>query len=78
MKDKLYGTVIPERIVERLELAADPKAEGEAICVELLRQLAQVPGIAGAHVMAPQNFSAIARAIAASGVAGSQRAALPR
>jgi methylenetetrahydrofolate reductase (NADPH) len=78
MKEKLYGTVIPECIVERLEQAADPKAEGEAICVELLRQLAQIPGIAGAHVMAPQNFSAIARAIAASGVAGGQRAALPR
>jgi len=77
MKEKLFGTVIPERIVERLERAADPKAEGEAICVELLRQLAQVPGIAGAHVMAPQNFSAIPRVIAASGVTGGKRAALP-
>jgi methylenetetrahydrofolate reductase (NADPH) len=78
MKEKLYGTVIPERIIERLERAADAKAEGEAICAELLRELSETPGIAGAHVMAPQNFSGIARTIAASGVVGGKRAAMLR
>jgi hypothetical protein len=37
-------------------------------CIELLQQLAETPGIAGAHVMAPQNPSAIPEVIAASGL----------
>ena len=68
MKEKLFGTQIPDSIVERLEKAADPKEEGAKICIELLQQLADTPGIAGAHVMAPQNFSQIPRVIADSGV----------
>lgn len=69
MREKLFGTLIPDPLVERLEKAADPKAEGRAICVELLQELATIPGIAGAHIMAPQNPSAIPEVIAASGVA---------
>jgi methylenetetrahydrofolate reductase (NADPH) len=74
MKEKLYGAIIPERIVDRLEGAADPKAEGRKICVELLQQLAETPGIAGAHVMAPAFHSAIGPVIEASGVVGARRA----
>ena len=70
MKEKLFGTIIPDSFIERLEKAADPKAEGRKICVEVLRELAQIPGIAGAHVMAPMNFSEIPMVIAESGVAG--------
>ena len=68
MREKLFGTVIPDEIVERLERARDAKAEGRRICVEILRQLAEIPGIAGAHVMAPMNFAEIPLAIAESGV----------
>ena len=69
MKEKLFGTIIADAIVDRLDKAADPKREGKAICVELLRQLAEIPGIAGAHIMAPQNPSAIPEVIADSGLA---------
>jgi methylenetetrahydrofolate reductase (NADPH) len=75
MKEKLYGAIIPDSIVERLERAADPKAEGRKICVELLQRLAETPGVAGAHVMAPAFHSAIGSVIEASGVAGTKRAA---
>jgi methylenetetrahydrofolate reductase (NADPH) len=68
MREKLFGTIIPDSIVDRLDKAADARAEGKAICVELLQQLAEVPGIAGAHVMAPQNPSAIPDVITAAGV----------
>jgi len=69
MRENLFGTLIPDAVVERLEKAEDPKEEGARICIELLQELAEIPGIAGAHVMAPQNFSQIARVIADSGVA---------
>ena len=74
MKEKLFGAMIPEGVVDRLERAADPKAEGRKICVELLQQLAETPGVAGAHVMAPAFHSAIGPVIEASRVAGTKRA----
>ncbi len=70
MKEKLFGTIIPDGFIQRLEKASDPKAEGRAICVEVLRELAEIPGVAGAHVMAPMAFSEIPRVIEESGVAG--------
>lgn len=75
MREKLRGTTIPDAIVERLERAADPKVEGKRICIELLLELATIPGVAGAHVMAPRFHSALAEVIAQSGVAGRPRAA---
>ena len=75
MREKLFGTVIPDSMVERLERAADPKMEGRKICVQLLQQLAEVPGVAGAHVMAPMNFAEIPAAIEESGVLKKQVAA---
>jgi methylenetetrahydrofolate reductase (NADPH) len=73
MREKLHGTRIPDAVIGRLERAEDPKREGRRICVELLQQLADTPGIAGAHVMAPQNFAEIPLAIAEAGVVGRRR-----
>ena len=73
MREKLFGTLIPEAIIDRLEKAADPKREGRRICVEILQQLADTPGIAGAHVMAPMNFAEIPAAIEESGVTRRKR-----
>jgi len=55
----LPGTIIPDAIIARLERAADPAVEGRRICVELMQELAEIPGVAGAHVMAPANPEAI-------------------
>src|SRR5580765_657346 len=70
MREKLFGTIIPDAMVQRLERAADPKAEGRRICIEVLRELAEIPGVAGAHIMAPMNFGEIPAVIAESGLAG--------
>lgn len=78
MKEKLYGAMIPDRVVERLERATDPKAEGKRICVELLQHLADTPGVAGAHVMAPAFHSAIGPVIEISRVAGLKRSGARR
>ena len=73
MREKLYGTLIPDTIVTRLEKAADPKREGRRICIEVLQELADTPGIAGAHVMAPMNFAEIPVVIEDSGVTRKKR-----
>jgi methylenetetrahydrofolate reductase (NADPH) len=69
MKQHLYGTIIADAIIERLERAADPSssaAEGERISVELIEELATISGVAGVHVMAPANEGAVPRVIAAA------------
>ena len=75
MREKLFGTRIPEAIVERLERASDPKREGRRICIEVLQELAEIPGVAGAHVMAPMTFAEIPLTIAESGVTRKRRKA---
>lgn len=68
MRDKLYGTAMPDEVIGRLEQAADPLAEGIRICAELLQEFQEIPGVAGAHLMAPKNLAAIPESIHASRV----------
>jgi methylenetetrahydrofolate reductase (NADPH) len=63
MKSHLYGTIIPDAFIARLEKAADPAREGMHICVELIEELSGIRGVAGVHVMAPGNDGAIAEVI---------------
>ena len=64
MRKHLYGTIIPDAFIDRLEKAADPAAMGERIAVELIGQLAQIPGVAGVHIMAPANEARVSPVIA--------------
>jgi len=73
MREKLFGTLIPESMVARLEKAPDPKREGRKICIEVLEELVDIPGVAGAHVMAPMNFAEIPVVIEDSGVTRKKR-----
>jgi methylenetetrahydrofolate reductase (NADPH) len=59
MKNHLFGTIIPDALIARMDKAADPAREGKRICVELIEELATIPGIAGVHIMAPGNDAAI-------------------
>jgi methylenetetrahydrofolate reductase (NADPH) len=74
MNENLFGVRIPEATVGRLERAADQRAEGRRICVELLQEFAAMKHVAGAHLMAPRQEAAIAEVIAQSGVRGRPRA----
>jgi methylenetetrahydrofolate reductase (NADPH) len=65
MKNHLYGTIIPEAFIERLEKAADPADEGKRICIDLIEELATISGVAGVHIMAPGNDAAIPDVIGA-------------
>ena len=65
IKQHLFGSIIPEWMIERLDKAADPAAEGRAMCVELLQEYAEIPGVSGAHIMAPLNEQSIPAVIEA-------------
>ena len=66
IKDKLYGAIIPDAIVDRMEQASDPAAEGRRICLDMVAELAEIPHVAGCHVMAPGNDAAVPEIIAAA------------
>jgi methylenetetrahydrofolate reductase (NADPH) len=68
MRSKLFGAVIPEALVTRLERAADEKEESRRFCAEVIRQLADIRGVAGAHIMAPRNDEAIPGVVEESGI----------
>ena len=61
MNDNLFGVHVPEPLIARLEGAQDQRAEGRRICVELLQELTEIEGVAGAHLMAPQAGTGLRR-----------------
>ena len=59
---------IPVDAVERLEKASDPTQEGIKMCAEFLEELAEIPGISGAHIIATNSVLNIPEAVALSGI----------
>jgi len=66
MRQNLFGTIIPDALIDRLEAATDPAAVGLDICVTLIEELARTPGVAGVHVMAPGNDAGVPAVLAAA------------
>ncbi len=64
IRENLFGSIIPDAIIDRMERAADPAAEGRHICVEVLEELAGIPGVGGAHIMAPNHDEMVPAMIA--------------
>ena len=62
------GVRIPEETIRRMERAADPKREGVRICVELIRALREMEGVAGVHLMAHRREDLVAEILAESGL----------
>jgi methylenetetrahydrofolate reductase (NADPH) len=65
MRNHLFGTIIADPLIARMEKAADPTREGIKICAELIEDYSTIHGIAGVHIMAPGNDAAIPEVIAA-------------
>jgi methylenetetrahydrofolate reductase (NADPH) len=65
MKKHLFGTIIPDAMIKRMEGAAEPEREGVRICADLIEELSAIPGVAGVHIMAPGNDAAIGEVIKA-------------
>lgn len=67
MKHNLFGTIIPDEMIDRMEKANDPMKEGRRIAVELMEAFAEIPGVAGVHIMAPNHEEAIPEVISTFG-----------
>jgi 5,10-methylenetetrahydrofolate reductase len=62
------GFRVSEEALRRMEGASDPKEEGIRLAVELIRQLREVPGVAGVHIMAIGWEEAVPRIVEESGL----------
>jgi methylenetetrahydrofolate reductase (NADPH) len=70
MRSKVPGVYIPDDVVARLRGAPKGKQreEGKRICVEIIQQVRQIPGVAGVHVMAYRQEELVAEIIEEAGL----------
>ena len=66
LRDNRPNVVIADSIIQRLENASNPREEGLKICAEQLTQLAQIPGVSGANIMATTDLAMIPQVIEAT------------
>lgn len=62
------GVHVPEATLRRIAAARDQKDEGRRVCLEIIRALTQIDGVAGVHLMGHKNEGVLADIIAASGL----------
>jgi methylenetetrahydrofolate reductase (NADPH) len=68
LRDHLPGSRVPESIIERMEAASNPEAEGIAIAAELCHQLLAIEGVRGVHLMTVGWSKAIPLVVAQAGL----------
>src|SRR5262245_15826122 len=59
IKERLFGSVVPDALIQRMERASDPLAEGCRMCIDMVHELTGVPNVAGVHIMAPGNDAVV-------------------
>jgi len=74
MRSNVPGIHIPDGVIERMEKAAKPAEEGKKLCIELIRRIREIPGVAGVHVMAYRREHQVSEIILESGVLEGRRA----
>ncbi|MDN5927454.1 MAG: methylenetetrahydrofolate reductase [Hyphomicrobiales bacterium] len=73
IRSNVPGIHIPDAIIKRLEGAADQKTEGKRLCIDIINEVKEIPGVAGVHVMAYRQEEYVAEIVAESGVLKDRR-----
>src|SRR5690606_10675749 len=73
MRANVPGIHIPDAVIARLEGAQNQKQEGKRLCIELIQQIAAVPGVAGVPVMAYRQEELVSEIIIDSGILKSRQ-----
>ncbi len=70
MRTHVPGVVIPDAIVERMNKTPRERwaEEGMNICVEIIQQVREIPGVAGVHVMAYRQEEMVAEIVHRAGL----------
>jgi 5,10-methylenetetrahydrofolate reductase len=68
IRTNVPGIHIPDAVIARLEGAEKQKQEGKRLCIELIQEVQDIPGVAGVHVMAYRQEELVAEIVHESGV----------
>ena len=68
MKSNVPGVHIPDSVIRRIEGAADQKAEGKRLCIDIINEVKEIKGVSGIHVMAYRQEEYVAEIVHESGV----------
>jgi methylenetetrahydrofolate reductase (NADPH) len=70
MKNNVPGMDVPDSLIERLKAVPKEKQaeEGVKICVEMIQQLKEIPGVRGVHIMAIEWEEKVAEITKAAGL----------
>jgi methylenetetrahydrofolate reductase (NADPH) len=70
MRTKIPGVVIPDEIVDRLRKTPKDRQreEGRQICIETIRQIREIEGVAGVHIMAYRQEELVANIVLEAGL----------
>ena len=67
MRTHVPGVHIPDDVIRRMAGADDQAREGRRLCIDLIREIRDIKGVAGVHVMAYRQEEAVAEVITESG-----------
>jgi len=70
IRSKVPGVVIPDAVIHRLRGVPDDrqKHEGRQICLEIIQEIREIPGVHGVHVMAYRQEHLVAEIIEEAGL----------
>ncbi|MDR5832313.1 methylenetetrahydrofolate reductase C-terminal domain-containing protein [Caballeronia sp. LP006] len=68
MADHVPGVNVPMSVTERIAAAADQRLEGKQFCIDMIRSLRSVEGVAGVHLMGYKNEEVLAQIIEEAGL----------
>jgi methylenetetrahydrofolate reductase (NADPH) len=63
IRSNVPGVHIPDHIIERLNGAENQKEEGVSICVDMIRELKEIEGVSGVHIMAYKQEARVAEIV---------------
>ena len=73
IRSNVPGIHIPDSVIKRLEGAEDQKAEGKKLCIDIINEVKEIPGVSGVHVMAYRQEEYVAEIVDESGVLKGRR-----
>ncbi|MGH2607378.1 MAG: methylenetetrahydrofolate reductase [Anaerolineales bacterium] len=76
MRSQVPGVSIPDEVIDRLRRApaGRQREEGKRLCVEIIQQVREIPGVHGVHVMAYRQEEWVAEIIEEAGLLPRRRA----
>lgn len=70
IRSNIPGVHIPDAVIRRLKAAKDQAQEGVNVCIEILKQIREIEGVSGVHIMAYRQEHRVPEIVEASGILG--------